>query len=107
MCSQTTSWSFQLPENVTVHVGYAGIGRHRLLPPEDAAIVVDLAQQPELLDVPHQPLRRQLVRVVRVEVGRHRHGGSRRYRIGNVARHCAFEEIEIEVPALARWVLVA
>jgi hypothetical protein len=25
MCSQTTSWSFQLPENVTVHVGYAGL----------------------------------------------------------------------------------
>jgi hypothetical protein len=25
MCSQTTSWSFQLPENVTVHVGYTGL----------------------------------------------------------------------------------
>ena len=90
-----------------MHVGYDGIGRDRLFPPEDAAVVVDLAQQPELLNVPHQPLRRQLVRVVRVEVGRYPHGGGRRRRIGNGARHGAFEEVEIEVPALARRVLVA
>ncbi len=90
-----------------MHCGYDGIGRHRLLPPEDAAVVIDLAQQPELLNVPHQPLRRQLVGVVRVEVGGHRHGGSRRDRIGDVARDRAFEEIEIEIPALARRVLVA
>src|SRR5208337_1487041 len=61
----------------------------------------------ELLNVPHQPLRRQLVGVVRVEVGGHSHGGGRRHWIGDVARDRAFQEIEIEVPALARRVFVA
>jgi len=81
--------------------------RHRLLPPEDAAVVVDLAQQPELLNVPDQPLGRKLIGVVRVVIGRDRDAGGRRRRIGNVAQHRAFEEIEIEIPALARSVLVA
>jgi len=30
------------------------IGRGRLFPPEDPAVVIDLAQQPELMNVPHR-----------------------------------------------------
>jgi hypothetical protein len=46
------------------------------------------------------------IRVVRVVIGRDRHVGSGGRRIGNVAQHCALDEVEVEIPALARYVVV-
>ena len=78
-----------------------------LVPPEDAGIVIDLTHQPELLEVPDETLRRELICGVGIEVGGHPDVGPGLRRVRNVARDRAFQEIEIEVPALAAGVLVA
>ena len=82
-------------------------GRDRLFPPENAAVVIDLAHQAEFLNVPHQPLRRQLVRVVRVEVGRHPGIRPRLRRIRHIAFDRAFQKVKVEVPTGTPGVLRA